>query len=126
MNTYHKFCPNVFLAKCDEKHEKGEVIEVTIKNIMKVDFTKFPLFTGIDKQDMVIADIRKDIADGIYRNVPGLPAHVLAEKIYRNELVELADDEIHILDLYTSASVGQLADSWQDYKKNNLETETGK
>ena len=29
-------------------------------------------------------------------------------------------------DLYTSASVGQLADSWQDYKKNNLETETGK
>lgn len=93
-----------------------------IKNIMKVDFTKFPLFTGIDRQDMVIADIRKDIADGIYRNVPGLPAHVLAEKIYRNELVELADDEIHILDLYTSASVGQLADSWQDYKKNNLET----
>lgn len=78
---------------------------------MKVDFTKFPLFTGIDRQDMVIADIRKDIADGIYRNVPGLPAHVLAEKIYRNELVELADDEIHILDLYTSASVGQLADS---------------
>ena len=56
---------------------------------MKVDFTKFPLFTGIDRQDMVIADIRKDIADGIYRNVPGLPAHVLAEKIYRNELVEL-------------------------------------
>ena len=54
----------------------------------------------------MIADIRKDIADGIYRNVPGLPAHVLAEKIYRNELVELADDEIHILDLYTSASVG--------------------
>ena len=93
---------------------------------MKVDFTKFPLFTGIDRQDMVIADIRKDIADGIYRNVPGLPAHVLAEKIYRNELVELADDEIHILDLYTSASVGQLADSWQDYKKNNLETETAK
>ena len=71
---------------------------------MKVDFTKFPLFTGIDRQDMVIADIRKDIADGIYRNVPGLPAHVLAEKIYRNELVELADDEIHILDLYTSVS----------------------
>lgn len=31
MNTYYKFCPNVFLAKCDEKHEKGEVIEVTGK-----------------------------------------------------------------------------------------------
>lgn len=26
MNTYSKYCPNVFLAKCSEKHEKGEVI----------------------------------------------------------------------------------------------------
>lgn len=31
MNTYYKFCPNVFLAKCEEKHEKGETIEVTTK-----------------------------------------------------------------------------------------------
>src|SRR5690348_15796690 len=31
MNTYSKFCPNVFLAKCDEKHEKGEIINVTTK-----------------------------------------------------------------------------------------------
>lgn len=47
---------------------------------MKVDFTKFPLFTGIDRQDMVIADIRKDIADGIYRNVPGLPGTCLRRR----------------------------------------------
>jgi hypothetical protein len=31
MNTYYKFVPNVFLAKCTEKHEKGEVIDVTTK-----------------------------------------------------------------------------------------------
>ena len=31
MNTYHKFVPNVFLAKCTEKHEKGETIVVTTK-----------------------------------------------------------------------------------------------
>ena len=31
MNTYHKFAPNVFLAKCDEKHERGEEIAVTTK-----------------------------------------------------------------------------------------------
>lgn len=29
MNTYSKYVPNVFLAKCSEKHEKGEVISVT-------------------------------------------------------------------------------------------------
>lgn len=31
MNTYAKYCPNVFLAKCEEKHEKGDIIEVTTK-----------------------------------------------------------------------------------------------
>ena len=31
MNTYSKYCPNVFLAKCTEKHEKGTSITVTTK-----------------------------------------------------------------------------------------------
>lgn len=31
MNTYSKFVPNVFLAKCTEKHEKGEEITMTTK-----------------------------------------------------------------------------------------------
>lgn len=31
MNTYLKYCPNVFVAKCSEKHEKGEEITVTTK-----------------------------------------------------------------------------------------------
>ena len=31
MNTYSKFVPNVFLAKCEEKHEKGEEITLTTK-----------------------------------------------------------------------------------------------
>ncbi len=29
MNTYVKYCPNVFVAKCTERHEKGETIVVT-------------------------------------------------------------------------------------------------
>lgn len=31
MNTYAKFCPNVFVAKCTEKYEKGDTIQVTTK-----------------------------------------------------------------------------------------------
>lgn len=31
MNTYYKFAPNVFLAKCEEKYEKGETIIVETK-----------------------------------------------------------------------------------------------
>lgn len=30
-NTYAKYCPNVWVAKCPEKHEKGEHIFVTTK-----------------------------------------------------------------------------------------------
>ena len=31
MNTYTKYCPNVFVAKCTEQHEKGEIIILTTK-----------------------------------------------------------------------------------------------
>lgn len=31
MNTYAKYCPNVFLAKCPEKHASGDIIPVTNK-----------------------------------------------------------------------------------------------
>lgn len=31
MNTYSKFCPNVWLAKCDSPHAKGEVVNLTTK-----------------------------------------------------------------------------------------------
>ncbi len=31
MNTYSKFYPNVFLAKCEQQHSKGDVITLTTK-----------------------------------------------------------------------------------------------
>lgn len=31
MNTYKKYCPNVFVAQCTERHEKGETIILTTK-----------------------------------------------------------------------------------------------
>ena len=31
MNIYSKYCPNVFLAQCTEKHEKGDSIMVTTR-----------------------------------------------------------------------------------------------
>lgn len=31
MNTYAKFCPNVFVAKCAEAHQKGDIITLTGK-----------------------------------------------------------------------------------------------
>ncbi|WNH10078.1 DUF3560 domain-containing protein [Thalassobellus suaedae] len=31
LNTYKKYCPNVFVAKCTEQHEKGDTIILTTK-----------------------------------------------------------------------------------------------
>lgn len=43
MNTYYKFAPNVYLAKCEEKHEKGEIIPVTTKHGKENDSIVFNL-----------------------------------------------------------------------------------
>ena len=31
MNTYAKYCPNVYVAKCEEEYEKGQIITVQTK-----------------------------------------------------------------------------------------------
>jgi len=31
MNNYKKYCPNVWIAECTEKHEAGEAIIITTK-----------------------------------------------------------------------------------------------
>lgn len=48
MNTYAKYCPNVFVAKCPEKHEKGEVIPVTTKYGKENDCIVFNLMAEKD------------------------------------------------------------------------------
>jgi hypothetical protein len=43
MNIYSKLIPNVFVAKCSEKHEKGDVIPVTTKHGKENDCIVFNL-----------------------------------------------------------------------------------
>lgn len=31
MNTYKKYCPNVFIAQCEEQYQKGDIIEMSTK-----------------------------------------------------------------------------------------------
>ena len=47
MNTYSKFVPNVFLAKCTEKHEKGEIIQIETKYGKEHDCIVFNLIAEI-------------------------------------------------------------------------------
>ena len=48
MNTYTKYAPNVFVAKCDARHEKGETITMTTKYGQEHDCTVFNLVSERD------------------------------------------------------------------------------
>jgi hypothetical protein len=43
MNTYAKYCPNVFVAKCEEQHAKGDIIPVTTRHGKENDSIVFNL-----------------------------------------------------------------------------------
>lgn len=48
-NTYAKFCPNVFVAKCQQQHEKGSTIPVTTKYGKENDSIVFNLVAQKDE-----------------------------------------------------------------------------
>lgn len=83
---------------------------------MKVNFKKFPVYTGISKESTMLMDISLVVSDGIYSNVAGVQAHSLALKIYQAEAeVELDETEVRLLNLSMDLFVGVLADSVRDY-----------
>lgn len=48
VNTYAKYCPNVYVAKCTERHERGAVIPVTTQYGKINDSIVFNLVAHID------------------------------------------------------------------------------
>ena len=60
MNTYIKYCPNVFLAKCDEQHEKGETIILTTKYGQEHECIVFNLVGKINDGSFCYSIVRAD------------------------------------------------------------------
>lgn len=83
---------------------------------MKVNFKQFPVWQGITKKNRITMDLSEPLANCIYSSVPGIKAHVLAEKIYKGEAdVELEDEEVVIIRNITSQLSGMYADSINDH-----------
>lgn len=84
---------------------------------MKINFVQFPLYDGIRKERLVASNITNAFGDWIYKNVAGLKAHLLAEKIFKStaEGVEIDEEEVDIIRRSTSMLPGLLADSLNDY-----------
>ena len=84
---------------------------------MKINFVQFPIYDGIRKERLIASNITDAFGDWIYKNVAGLKAHLLAEKIFKStaEGVELDEEEVDIIRRSTSMLPGLLADSLNDY-----------
>ena len=48
MNTYAKYCPNVFCAKCTEEHQRGDTITMTTKHGKEHDAIVFNFLVAKD------------------------------------------------------------------------------
>jgi len=59
MNTYSKYAPNVYLAKCTEQHEKGEIISVTTQYSKENDCIVFN-FIGAKDEFFYYSIVRAD------------------------------------------------------------------
>lgn len=60
MNTYKKYAPNVFVAKCPEKHEKGDAITVTTKRGKENECIVFNLVGRTQDGDFCYSIVRAD------------------------------------------------------------------
>lgn len=84
---------------------------------MRINFAQFPIYDGIKKEKLIANDITEAFGDWIYKNVAGLKAHLLAEKVFKStvEGVELDEEEVDIIRRSTPLLSGLLADSLNDY-----------
>ena len=83
---------------------------------MSINFAQPPIYDGIKKEKLIANNITEAYGDWIYKNVAGLKAHLLAEKIFKStEGVEIDEEEVDIIRRSTSMLPGLLADSLNDY-----------
>lgn len=88
----------------------------------KIDFSKFCVFTDITREKTAIVDVRKQLADAIYRNACGIEAHDLALRIYRSDgVVVLDEDDERLLRDFAKTLTPLFMDSFEV----NLKSEQG-
>lgn len=66
--------------------------------MVKINFERIELFTGIDKKECVVQNLKKDFADVIYQFGRGIESHALALKIYNsNGEAEYDEQECNLI-----------------------------
>ncbi len=70
---------------------------------MRINFAQSLFMMGL-KEKLIASNITEAFGDWIYKNVAGLKAHLLAEKIFKSTVdgVELDEEEVDIIRRSTS------------------------
>jgi len=94
-------------------------------DMIKIDFTKFVVFTDLAHTKSNTYDIREQIADELYQKGSGIPYHALALKIYNSEgELELSEKEFDlIMKLAEVCFAPYIIDSLKSYNKDKNEGE---
>lgn len=90
--------------------------------MIRIDFTKVPIWVDIEHKVQVVKDIKKDLADSLYKHGTGIAFHALALKIYNSDgEVELDDDEYKLLMSYAEQMcTPAIIDALSEYGKTNV------
>lgn len=87
---------------------------------MKINFKSFPIYTDISHETRESVDVKNSLANTLYMNVPGIAAHVLAEKIYKAEgEMDLTLEEVSLIKSCHQFFSGVFVDSFNDYVSAN-------
>ena len=74
------------------------VLDLKNKDMKRLNFKEFGIYTGICRKNRQIGDARESFADLLYLHANGIRAHALALKIYRSDgFVEYTGDEIALI-----------------------------
>ena len=82
---------------------------------MNIDFQHFKMFTDITKTDKLEIDMRRTLADLIYKNATGVHALELAMRIYKTEgPVELSAEDMEFLNIFVQNTTPVFQDSFPE------------
>lgn len=92
---------------------------------MKIDFTKFKMFTDIAHTNTVEVNVKNDIADVLYKYGTGIAMNALALKIYNSEgEIELTQEEYdQLLSVIEKISSPMFIGSLMEYNKKDEEND---
>lgn len=81
----------------------------------KINFKQFKTFTDITREKTSLVDVRKPLADALYKTANGIAAHDLALRIYHSDgKMELEDSDVQLLRDFAKTLTPMFMDSLEE------------